>query len=95
MDDKDKASSMKKILIVDDQSFNIDAVMIILKYAVKIENCDLVCDTAQNGLQAFEKVVEDVEANDNKMTNYELILMDCNMPIMDGYESSDKIRRYL
>ena len=29
------------------------------------------------------------------MTSYALILMDCNMPIMDGYESCDKIRKYL
>ena len=36
----------KKILVVDDQSFNIDAAMIILKYAVKIENADQVCDSA-------------------------------------------------
>ena len=28
----------QKILIVDDQSFNIDAAMIILKYAVKLKN---------------------------------------------------------
>jgi len=36
--------------VVDDQSFNIDAALIILKYAVKVENADEICDTAQNGL---------------------------------------------
>jgi len=40
-------------------------------------------------------VVENVESNSNKFTNYDVILMDCNMPIMDGYESADKIKRYL
>ena len=66
-----------------------------MKFAVKIENADQVCDTALDGLQAFEKVVANVEANEGKFTNYDAILMDCNMPIMDGYESADKIRSYL
>ena len=80
---------------MDDQNFNIDAAMIILKYSVKLINSQDICDTAQNGLQAFEKVVENVKKNNETMTTYDLILMDCNMPIMDGYESADKIRRYL
>lgn len=40
-------------------------------------------------------MTKNVESNDFKMTTYDLILMDCNMPIMDGYESCDKIRMYL
>ena len=85
----------KRILIVDDQNFNIDAAMIILKYSVKLINSQDICDTAQNGLQAFEKVVENVKKNNGTMTTYDLILMDCNMPIMDGYEACNKIRRFL
>ena len=37
--------------------------------------------------------VEDINKGEN--CSYELIFMDCNMPIMDGYQASEKIREYL
>ncbi len=70
---------------MDDIGFNIQALQIILKYYVKL-NVDLICDKAMNGLEALEMVKKDVENNYNGYDcSYELILMDCNMPIMDGY----------
>ena len=70
---------------MDDIGFNIQALQIILKYYVKL-NVDLICDIAMNGLEALEMVKKDVENNYNGYDcSYELILMDCNMPIMDGY----------
>ena len=41
-----------RILIVDDQKFNIEALLIILDYFVKVQIS--VCDSALNGLVAFE-----------------------------------------
>ena len=84
----------KRILIVDDQSFNIEALFIILKYSVGLDSQSL-CDKSFNGQEALQKVVDNVELNEGKFCNYDLIFMDCNMPFMDGYEATFKIREYL
>ena len=47
-----KVAKFKKILIVDDQSFNIDALKIILKYKIGIEP-EIFCDQACDGFDAI------------------------------------------
>lgn len=44
-------------------------------------------DCAQDGLEALNKYMEDP-------ARYFLILMDMNMPVMDGFESTAKIRSF-
>ena len=39
----------KKILIVDDQGFNIDAILIILKYSIKLKDTKETCDCVYDG----------------------------------------------
>ena len=67
------------ILLVEDNDFNAIVAKEELEDAIEKINIDI----AQNGAIAVEKI---------KSKNYDLILMDIQMPIMNGYEATQKIR---
>ena len=67
-----------KILLVEDNKTNQLVANGIL------EEFELSADIAENGNEALEKL--------NSSSGYTLILMDCQMPQMDGYETSRAIR---
>ncbi|WP_223786919.1 hybrid sensor histidine kinase/response regulator [Marinicella meishanensis] len=67
------------ILLVEDNEVN-------LKVAQKlIDYIGFPFDVAENGMVALNKA---------KKTRYRLILMDCQMPVMDGYFCTKRIRKY-
>ena len=74
-----------QILIVDDIQVNI----FILKGLLGL--LDLTADEASNGLIALQMYNESYMKR-SCCLNYMLIMMDCNMPIMDGYETTRQIR---
>ena len=67
-----------KILLVDDNEVNQEIVLGLL------ENINETLDIASNGQEAVELFFKN---------NYSLILMDIQMPIMDGYEATKIIRK--
>ena len=73
-----------KVLLVDDNDNNI---FVLQTYCGMFS---IPCDIARNGTEAVQKIMERLNASCCKI--YSLVLMDINMPVMDGIEATQKIR---
>ena len=70
----------RRILLVEDNDLNSEiAAEILSQYGFQV-------DTAKNGAEAVEKVQH------SKPGDYDLVLMDVQMPVMNGYEATKRIR---
>ena len=67
----------KRVLLVEDNSVN---VMVAKRF---LEKWHCAIDIAENGLEALNQFEED---------KYDLMLMDLQMPEMDGYEATRQLR---
>jgi two-component system sensor histidine kinase/response regulator len=67
-----------RILLAEDNDVNRKIFISMLK------SRDMTCDVVIDGSQALKAVLE---------KDYDIVFMDCQMPVMDGYESTAQIRR--
>ena len=72
----------KRILLVEDNELNQEIAIAIL------EDEGLEVETANNGQEACEVLLE------KGAGYYDLVLMDIQMPVMDGYEATEQIRAF-
>ncbi len=75
-----QVTNLPKVLVVDDNEVNR---RVACGYLRKM---GFTCDIAENGKQAFDAV---------KTHDYVMVFMDCQMPVMDGYEATQAIRSWL
>ncbi|OCX51623.1 hybrid sensor histidine kinase/response regulator [Mucilaginibacter sp. PPCGB 2223] len=67
-----------RLLIADDNQINV----LLAKQFMK--QWDVDCDVAENGVIAYQLI---------QTNNYDMVLMDLQMPEMDGYQTTEKVRQ--
>jgi PAS domain S-box-containing protein len=72
------AANQLKILLVEDTPINQKVALSLLKVAGYPD-----CDCAANGREALDRLAQ---------TDYDIVLMDCQMPVLDGYEATRLLR---
>jgi CheY-like chemotaxis protein len=76
--DKTGKISNPHILLADDHAINREILETLLKQA------NISVDSVANGLEVLDKI---------KTTHYDVLIMDVNMPLMDGFQATKNIRK--
>ncbi len=75
--DPDNTRNNLRVLVVEDSPVNLQLAL------MQLEKLGYAADSAMNGREALERITA---------TSYDIILMDCQMPEMDGFEATWQIR---
>ena len=73
-----------RILVVDDEPLNV----FVMEKLLKLHK--ITYESSNSGLKALRKIKDRIK---NKVPLYQLIFMDYSMPILDGLQTSVKIRK--
>ena len=83
--------SCPSVVIVDDDPFNVQSIEVTLKKQM------IKTVAAYNGLEAIKKIEEITLAHrincSNDCKGIKLVLMDCNMPVLDGYATTRILKK--
>ncbi len=81
----DENAETIQVLIADDNKLNVKLVgMVLAKKGYNVS-------TASNGLEAYKCYVDSLNKGENI---FDIIFMDLRMPVLDGFEATDQIRKY-
>ena len=84
----------QSILIVDDEEFNLKALSAILQFKLNIDILTH-CSFARNGQEAYDMIKSNIKENNDRSCSYKLILMDYDMPVLNGPDATSKIREHI
>lgn len=82
VDSYDNYFAGKRVLLVEDNELNREI------FIELISNTGVIIDTAVNGLEAVERV------KGHRAGYYDIVFMDIQMPVMNGYEAARQIRAF-
>lgn len=79
---------VKHVLLVDDNTINLQLLVMFMK------KCGYTYEEASNGQEALDRYMDTCGPQSGKKQRFDFVLMDISMPIMNGFESTKRIREF-